>query len=581
MLAAVQLAIAAWIANLSVYFAYGAPPLRRPIPLVVLLLMTASLLHLLSVHVGRRIAATRKLVWTILGVAIALRAIWLVSHPILEIDIYRYMWDGAVMAQGVSPFDYSPLRVQQADPNTETIGPQLQRLVELREADWRLHEILRRVHFAEIRTIYPPVSQAVFALATAITPSRAEIATRLLVMKLVLVVFDMSVLAMLLHLLRRCDLHPSASILWGWSPLVLKEFAGSGHLDSIAVALCMAALLVAVDAWRASPGGRFGWSVGGLLLGLAVGAKLYPIVLLPLLGHAARLRSGWGAGLQTVAICGLASCMTLAPMVYATLNPPADAPSRPFEPPPPPPTMTESPPGSPNAVASPLPAQVDPDERHQTALAEARRTDGLRAFLSRWQMNDLFFMVIEENVRPASARLAAVTPWFAVTTDRFRASVAEWVAEFSGLEPERAGFWIARAITGGMLVIIAVVLTVRLPPTDSPRVLLAAAGLTLAWLWMLSPTQNPWYWSWALPLVPFVRNSAWKWVSTFALLYYLRFWFAYQFQGRSVWGTHYQGADFFDFVVVWWEHLPIWCALIVGAVWHRVRVEPLAGPVRD
>ena len=32
------------------------------------------------------------------------------------------------------------------------------------------------------------------------------------------------------------------------------------------------------------------------------------------------------------------------------------------------------------------------------------------------------------------------------------------------------------------------------------------AFLVLAWFWLLSPTQNPWYWTWALPLV--MRSSS-------------------------------------------------------------------------
>ncbi len=572
-LAAIQLGSAAWLAYLSVYFAYGAPTLHRPIPLVVGLLVVASLLHLLSVYVGCRLRPTARLIWMVLAVAVGLRAIWVVSHPIQEVDLYRYMWDGAVLAQGVSPYDYSPLRVLRADLREDAIGPHLERLVRLRDANPELREILRRVHFAEIRTVYPPVSQAVFAIADMLVTPRAAVQTRLLVMKLVLVAFDLAVLVMLLHLLHRCGLHPAVSILWGWSPLVLKEFAGSGHLDSIAVALCVGALLVAVEGWRAAAGGALlRWSASGLLLGLAIGAKLYPIVLLPLVARAARLRSGWWAAAASVASCGLVTSVTLTPMFYATLRPPRDALPSVADGPPPLPTVTGQSGDSGAPVAPESPALAPAAQFDAAALAEARRTDGLRAFLGRWQMNDWAFMILEENVRPGSVPPSPATPWFAVVPDGLRHGIVRWVTGATGLPADRVPFWMARAVTLGGLAVILLLLTVRLSPDASPRQWLAACCLALAWFWMLSPTQNPWYWSWALPLVPFVRNPAWRWVSTCVLLYYLRFWFAYQFYDRPVLGTSYRGATFFDFVVVWFEHLPLWCAIVGWAAWDRIRI---------
>jgi hypothetical protein len=89
---------------------------------------------------------------------------------------------------------------------------------------------------------------------------------------------------------------------------------------------------------------------------------------------------------------------------------------------------------------------------------------------------------------------------------------------------------------------------------------------TLAWFWMLSPTLNPWYWTWALPFVLFARNRGWFLVSALVLLYYLRFWFAYQWGSEPVMGTRYAGEAFFHYVVVWCEHLP-WMLLVAVEAW--------------
>ena len=48
------------------------------------------------------------------------RLLLLPSHPIQEIDLYRYIWDGEVSAAGVSPWEFSPAQVLAALA-TETI----------------------------------------------------------------------------------------------------------------------------------------------------------------------------------------------------------------------------------------------------------------------------------------------------------------------------------------------------------------------------------------------------------------------------------------------------------------------------
>jgi len=95
------------------------------------------------------------------------------------------------------------------------------------------------------------------------------------------------------------------------------------------------------------------------------------------------------------------------------------------------------------------------------------------------------------------------------------------------------------------------------------------AILGIAWFWLLSPTQNPWYWTWAMPLVMFARCRAWLLVSGLALTYYLRFWLDFHFVETEVLGTPYTGAPFFDFVVTWLEFGPWFVLLSAEAVWPR------------
>jgi hypothetical protein len=80
--------------------------------------------------------------------------------------------------------------------------------------------------------------------------------------------------------------------------------------------------------------------------------------------------------------------------------------------------------------------------------------------------------------------------------------------------------------------------------------------------------MNPWYWTWALPLLPFARGRAWLAVSGLVMLYYLRFWLANDFSDVELLGTGYRGSRFFHFIVVPLEH-GIWTVWLAIESWKR------------
>jgi hypothetical protein len=77
--------------------------------------------------------------------------------------------------------------------------------------------------------------------------------------------------------------------------LVVKETANSGHFDAIAVFLTSAAVLIVASALFRKTSSRTASMglVAAAVLGLAVGAKLYPVVLAPLFAATWIGRFGW------------------------------------------------------------------------------------------------------------------------------------------------------------------------------------------------------------------------------------------------------------------------------------------------
>lgn len=140
---------------------------------------------------------------------------------------------------------------------------------------------------------------------------------------------------------------------------------------------------------------------------------------------------------------------------------------------------------------------------------------GFTAYGERWQMNDSIFMGVYW-----AARLLSETHAQMIARGLIVALLLGWMA------------WLCRR------------------PAPNGRVVCERALWIVAALFLLSPTQFPWYWLWLLPLLA-IRPSPGLLVLTATLpLYYLRFRFAAL--GHAAW---------FDYGIVWLEYLPAWTLL--------------------
>jgi hypothetical protein len=191
--------------------------------------------------------------WLILAGAALLRLIVVVFPPFLSNDMYRYIWDGWVQAAGINPYRYIP-----ADSH----------LAFLR--DGAVFPNINRAGYAH--TIYPPAAQMIFFIASS-TARLLEIPP-VLAMKLTMLAFEAVGIWAMIRLLDHAGLPRARILIYAWNPLPVWEFAGSGHVDAIAICFIALALL-AVGA------GKRGW--GAAALAAAVLTKFLPVILLPAL----------------------------------------------------------------------------------------------------------------------------------------------------------------------------------------------------------------------------------------------------------------------------------------------------------
>jgi alpha-1,6-mannosyltransferase len=186
----------------------------------------------------------------VLVVAMACRLVTLLPVPYLSSDVYRYAWDGVVQHAHISPYRYVPGDAA---------------LSFLRAPNQDLFDHINRRDYAH--TIYPPIAQMIFYLVTWVSPTVTA-------MKTAMLLFEGVTVAALIALLRGLGRRREQVLLYCWCPLLIWEIAGSGHLDSVAMAFIALAL---VARFRKQP------VAVGIFLGIAVMVKFYPLVLLPAL----------------------------------------------------------------------------------------------------------------------------------------------------------------------------------------------------------------------------------------------------------------------------------------------------------
>ena len=124
------------------------------------LVMAAGAIYLAVILLARAKVSGRRAAAMMILLAVAMRApCWLgAARP--GSDVCRYLWDGAVTAEGENPYLYTP----QAAADGATGNGRIDELAQ--EAG----PVLESVNHPHLRTIYPPAAQALFAAAYRLTP---------------------------------------------------------------------------------------------------------------------------------------------------------------------------------------------------------------------------------------------------------------------------------------------------------------------------------------------------------------------------------------------------------------------------
>ncbi len=436
---------------LSSGFSVDTPPAERPVLSLTIVLLAAGGLLLLTVHGMASGTGSRAiLVWVVL-VGVLMRCVMLFSTPMLEDDFYRYLWDGAVCANGYNPYTHSPHAVLRGSEHVPEPLISLARSGSI---------VVERINNPEIRTIYPPVAQGLFALSYALGP------WSLYTWRCLLLVFDGLTLVLLLMVLRSLARPDHWVALYWWNPLVIKEVVNSAHADVACMPFVLCAVICTLHRKNVS---------AAVALALGVGVKLWPLVLAPVVFSHAALH-----GRRVLPAAALFLCMVgvmVAPVYVSGMD----------------------------------------------------MSLGFAAYAQRWEMNDALFMAVR---------------W-----------VVESVLGLLAWDPGPAQF-VSRLLVGAALVIWIARLSGR--PAMEPSEVWNRCLLIVSAVFLLSPTQFPWYYVWVVPFVAISPRFSLTLLGVLLPIYYVRFHF--EAQGRQ-W--------VFDNWIVWIEYVPVWSILLWEWRSHR------------
>lgn len=224
----------------------------------------AAICFSIWIHYWRQNIAMPLLI--VIGFAVVFRLIAVSGFPLLEDDMYRYLWDGRTTILTGSPYLQAPAEYFSAT----NLGQPFE-------------EILGLINYPFVATVYGPVCQWIFAMAYLIAPGE------IWPLQVFFALIDIGIILILSRLTK-----PLFVMLYAWSPLIINEFSFTAHPDVLGAFL----LLIAYVAYQ-----RDRFVLLGSVLALAMGVKIFALIVAPiLLGFKIR---GWLSFLVMVLLISL------------------------------------------------------------------------------------------------------------------------------------------------------------------------------------------------------------------------------------------------------------------------------------
>lgn len=218
-----------------------------------------------------------------MGLAILSRLLILGAFPLLSDDIYRFIWDGNLIAHGVNPFLYTP------------------KVLISQHLDWLDPILFQKMNSPNYYSVYPPINQLAFLLSA--LPGKGNLLASTFILKTIILLFDLGNIYFIKKLLHHYKKDQNLVFFYALNPLVILEFTGNLHFEAVMIFFTLLSIWFLV---------KDKWILSAISLAFAISAKLLPIIFIPLLIH----QIGWKKTFYASLIIASISITLFIPFVY-------------------------------------------------------------------------------------------------------------------------------------------------------------------------------------------------------------------------------------------------------------------------
>jgi len=222
-----------------------------------------------------------------IGLGILLRLLLVFAFPNLSDDIYRFIWDGRLINQGINPFNHLPTYFLENGMAVPGIN----------------QELFLLLNSPEYYTIYPPLSQAIFSFACWVAPDSYYGSA--LVMKIFLFLFECGSIFLIFKLLKHFQLPSKNILIYVLNPLIILEITGNLHFEGAMIFFLLLAIWLLIKQKQA---------FSAMAFALSIVSKLLPLMFLPFLIK----RLGWKKSIRYFIILGLTLVLCFSPLLNQT-----------------------------------------------------------------------------------------------------------------------------------------------------------------------------------------------------------------------------------------------------------------------
>ncbi len=267
------------LVSLAIYYVLGYEVQRYDSSI---LLPLFGLLFIAYVWIWRKAEENNISFW--IYASILFRLSLLFALPSLSDDFYRFIWDGRLIANGIHPFAELPgyyLEHSRAIPGIN-------------------QELFDQLNSKQYFTIYPPLAQFTFWISVLVFPN--SIIGSVVVMRLFILAAEVGSIFLISRLLTKFNISQKSVLIYALNPLVILELTGNLHFEAIVIFFLLLAFyfLSQTKLWQA-----------GISLGLSIGAKLLPLIFLPLF----LIRLGLGRAILFYAVIVVTMVLLFIPLL--------------------------------------------------------------------------------------------------------------------------------------------------------------------------------------------------------------------------------------------------------------------------